>query len=208
MEQSLVEFSLPEIELGGEATPTEQALEIPYVQQLASEWCWATCATMVTRFVFQNSVKICEVVSTLIRDQSCCTGVPAEGDPETDTSATFFRTHTPCNRTAKVAEIVQLYDRLGIQSTHRGGKIDFDALCDQIITAGSPIEVAFKWDGGGGHVALVRGVIKESGIVRVNDPWPDTGEVLVPFSQLESAYGRGAWFDSWSGIKKRQEGPA
>jgi hypothetical protein len=215
MEQLPIEFSLPEVSLvggevslGGEAEPVEQALDIPYLQQPASEWCWATCATMVTRFVFQNTAAICQVVSTLIAGQNCCNGVPPEGESGSNASATFFRTPTLCNRTAKVAEILQLYDKLGIQSTHRGGKIDFDSLCDQIADAGSPIEVAFSWLGGGGHVVLVRGVIKETAIVRVNDPWPDTGEVLIPFSQLQSAYGRGTWFDSWTNMGIRQPGPA
>lgn len=215
MEQLPVEFSLPEVSLGGgevslgdEAEAVEQALDIAYLQQPASEWCWATCATMATRFIFQNTATICQVVSTLINGQNCCNGVPPEGDPDSNASATFFRTPTPCNRAAKVTEIIQLYDKLGIQSTHRGGKIDFDSLCDQITTTGSPVEVAFSWLGGGGHVALVRGVTKDTQIVRVNDPWPDTGEVLVPFSQLQSAYGRGTWFDSWTNIAKRQAGSA
>jgi hypothetical protein len=206
MGQTLVEFALPMVTLGGDEPLSEQTLDVPYMRQTASEWCWATSATMVSRFLFQSAIKICQVASTLITDQDCCAAAPAEDGTAPSAGSTFFST-APCNRTVQVPEVGQLFDKLGIQSTHRGQKIDFETLCDQIITAGSVIEVAFLWDGGGGHVVVVRGVDEQSQVVRINDPWPDTGETLVPFSQLVTAYGKGKWFDCWTDIAKRQGGP-
>jgi hypothetical protein len=207
MPQSPVEFSLPSVTLGGQGL-SEQTLDVPYLRQTASQWCWATAATMVLRFILQNDKKICQVASTLITDHNCCDGAPAEQDgATTDVGSTFLRSNTPCNRTATVAEVSQLYSKLGIQSVHRGQKINFETLSDQISSKKSPIEVAFAWLGGGGHVAVVRGVIKQSQFVRINDPWPDTGEALIPFSQLESAYGKGNWFDCWTDLRKQPEAP-
>jgi hypothetical protein len=203
MPQSPVEFALPSVTLG--AVAIEQKLDVPYVKQTASEWCWATSATMVSRFLFHGAIKICQVVSTLIEDQDCCNGAPAENGATTGKGPTFWSA-TPCNRTASVAEVGQLYTLLGIQFTHRGTKIDFETLCE-VVGAGSPVEVAFAWTGTGGHVAVVRGVSKESQTVRINDPWPDKGEMLVHFSQLETAYGLGEWFDCWTDLRKQQGGP-
>jgi hypothetical protein len=95
----------------------------------------------------------------------------------------------------------ELHVQLGIQSTHRGSAIGLDDLYQQIVVEGVPVQVAFFWYGGGGHVALVHGIDKQAQTVNINDPWPDRGQIVVPFSQLLGAYGSGDWGDCWTDIK-------
>ncbi|MFG1345508.1 papain-like cysteine protease family protein [Xanthobacter autotrophicus DSM 431] len=207
MAQKPIEFELPSVNLGsGESA--DRILDVPYAQQPASNWCWATCTVMVAHFLLNSSIKICQLVSTHFSAQQCCDGAPTENSATANSGSAFFWAQTPCNKTIKVSQVSPLYAALGIQSQHRGRKIDFATLADQIATLGCPVEVAFSWLGGGGHVALVRGVSMKSQMVRVSDPWPDTGDVIVPFSQLETAYDRGQWFDCWTDLRKQQETPS
>jgi hypothetical protein len=202
MAQKPIEFLLPQVELGG---PADRILDVPYLQQPASNWCWATCTVMVSRFLLNDSIGICQLVSTHFSAQQCCNDAPTENEPTANSGSEFFWARTPCNKTIKAAHVSQIYSRLGIESNHRGQKIAFAALADQINNLGSPVEVAFSWLGGGGHVVVVNGVNMESQMVRISDPWPDTGEVIVPFSELETAYGRGEWFDCWTNLRKQEE---
>jgi hypothetical protein len=206
MAQTPINFALPDVELGG-GPLADSILDMPYLQQPASLWCWATCAVMVSRLLLDSSTKICQIVSTHFSSQQCCDGAPTENSAAANSGSEFFWAATPCNKTIKAAQVSPLYSELGIQSKHRGQGIDFATLADQ-ISNGSPVEVAFAWLGGGGHVAVVMGVSVQSQMVRVNDPWPDTGEVLIPFSQLETAYGRGKWFDCWTDLRKQEEAPS
>lgn len=207
MMQTPIEFELPEVDLGG-GSPTDRILDVPYLQQPASNWCWATCAVMVARFLQNSSLRICQLVSMHFENEQCCDGAPMENSATANSGSDFFRANTPCNKTIKAAHVSPVYSKLGIRSNHRGQKIDFATLAEQISVLGSPVEVAFSWLGGGGHVAIVRGVIIQSRMVRVSDPWPDTGEVIIPFSELETAYGRGQWFDCWTDLVKDQEAPS
>src|SRR2546423_199400 len=72
--------------------PAARLLDVPYIGQSASNWCWAACAAMVSRYVFRNGIRMCEVASVLIPDRDCCDGAP----PEDGTSPNFA---SPCNRT-------------------------------------------------------------------------------------------------------------
>ena len=207
MGQRSIEFELPQVNLGG-GTPADRILGVPYLQQPASNWCWATCTVMVSRFLLNISTGICQLVSNHFEGQQCCEGAPTENSATANSGSEFFWAATPCNKTIKAAHVSPLYSKLGIQSNHRGQKIDFATLADQIANLGSPVEVAFAWFGGSGHVVVVRGVSMQSRMVRVSDPWPDTGEAIIPFSELETAYGRGEWFDCWTDFRKQQESPS
>ena len=172
--------------------PMARELPVPYLSQTVTNWCWATCATMLSRYCKSSSLKICEAASLLIGN-TCCKGAPQEG--------TFDPTWTygSCNRTCSVAEVVELHGKIGLSSTHQGSAVSFDTLKNEII-ANRAIEVAYSWTGGGGHVAIAYGFNSTTSSVNVNDPWPDTGQIVVPFDQLASAYGKGSWFDTWTGI--------
>ena len=180
----------------GEA-PQRRVLNVPYLSQTVTNWCWATCATMLSRF-YGAQIRICEAAAKLIPNDGCCNGAPAEG--------TFDRTWNKgsCNRTCTVAEVADLHGKLGLSSTHIAGTLSFADLESEISVNGRPIEVAYSWTGGGGHVAILRGIDSQAKTVRVNDPWPDYGETVTSYNGLLTAYGKGAWFQSWRGIAKRE----
>jgi hypothetical protein len=200
MPQTDIVFTIPaqadgvianyDVELG--AVPDSRELEVPYIFQTAQNWCWATCAAMLSRFILGNNLTICQAASTLIPNGNCCNGAPPEG--------TFNPTwdNATCNRTCYYLEVAQLHRLLGMQSTRATGVISFDQIFQQIAVLQRPVEVAFVW--GKGHVALVVGVDKRSKWVTINDPWRDFGHRSVPFSDLQSAYGLGSWDDTWSDI--------
>ncbi len=176
------------------APPAPRILGVPYVSQTVTNWCWATCATMLSRFLTGGALRICDAASTLIPLGSCCEGAPPEG--------TFDRTWNKggCNRTCTVAEVHGLHGMLGIASTHVAGNVSFAALQAEIADKGRPVEVAYSWTGGGGHVAIVQGVDAGAGTVNIHDPWPDYGQIVAPYNGLVTAYGKGTWFHTWTGI--------
>lgn len=190
MPQSPIDFVLPEaVTLG--AAPT--LLAVPYLSQPVTNWCWATCATMLARF-HGHAIRICEATSKLIPNEGCCEGVPPEG--------TFNRSWSKgtCNRTCTVDEINKLHVAIGLKSKRCSGQVSFAELERELSTSGRPVEVAYAWTGGGGHVAVVRGIDHDKQMVHVNDPWPDYGQTVVQFEALRSAYGKGAWFETWTDI--------
>lgn len=195
MTQTPIVFYVPdEVSLGLGAASIRRVLTVPYLSQPVSNWCWATCATMLSHFVTNRTLKICEAASTLIPKDGCCAGAPEEG--------TFDRSWNrgSCNRTCSVSEVRLLHGRLGMASTHIAGSVSFEELRAEIVDAGRSVEVAYRWTHGGGHVALVCGIDGATRNVNINDPWPDYGQMVVPYDTLVSAYGLGTWFHTWTGI--------
>ena len=142
MSQSPVQFFLPSVPLGDElfGGPTEQTLPVPYLRQTASEWCWATSATMVSRFLLQNGIKICQVVSTLIVDQDCCNGAPSEDEAPADGGPTFIQSATPCNRTISAAQVDQLYSLLASSLYIVGRKLISKRFAIKFPLFGAPLK--------------------------------------------------------------------
>lgn len=176
------------------AADTRRILNVPYLNQPVTNWCWATCATMLSRFLKSTDLKICEAVSKLIPTDSCCVGAPQEG------SFDQRWTKGSCNRTCSVSEVGLLHTQLGLSSTHTRGNVSFEELRNEIVIAGRPVEVAYAWTGGGGHVALVQGVDADTQNLNIHDPWPDNGQMVIPYSSLVTAYGKGSWFHTWTNI--------
>lgn len=174
--------------------PQRRILNVQYISQTVSNWCWATCATMLSRFVLGSSLKICAAASKLIPSGGCCSGAPDEG--------TFDRSWDKgsCNRTCTVDEVQQLHGILGMSSVHIIGSVSFADLQHEIAASGRPVEVAYSWTGGGGHVAIVQGIDASTRTIYVHDPWPDYGQTVVPYENLLTAYGKGTWFHTWIGI--------
>jgi hypothetical protein len=148
---------------------------------------------MLSRFLKGDGLKICQAASTLIPQGGCCTGAPPEG--------TFDPTWQKgnCNRTCSVDEVAQLHGMLNLASRHVVGTISFNDLQAE-IGAGRPVEVAYFWNGGGGHVALVQGYDSATRSLNIHDPWPDTGQTVATMHGLETAYGKGTWSHTWTRI--------
>jgi len=194
MTQSQIPFVVPStVDLGAPGT----LLYVPYLSQTVTNWCWATCATMLARF-YGGTITICEAATKLIPNDGCCSGAPEEG------SFDRFWNKGACNRTCTVDEVGELHGYLGLVSKRSAGQISLSDLAQEIVVNGRPIEVAYSWFGGGGHVAIVRGIDADTQAVYINDPWPDYGQTVVPFQELRTAYGKGTWFQTWIGIGKAE----
>ncbi len=196
MTQSPIPFVVPaSVTVGLGAPPT--LLSVPYLSQTVTNWCWATCVTMLVRF-WGGTITICQAASKLIPNDGCCTEAPEEGSFDR-----FWKKGT-CNRTCTVDEVGELHRRLGLVSNRSAGQISFDALAEEVAANGRPIEVAYAWTGGGGHVAIVRGIDADTQTVYICDPWPDYGQTVAQFNELRTAYGKGTWFETWTGIGKAE----
>jgi hypothetical protein len=100
-----------------------------------------------------------------------------------------------------VNDVSRVYSQWGIRSALTGSSVSFSTL-DWEVSSSRPVEVAYLWAGGGGHVALViqTGVVNNQQAVRVNDPAYGSGGVL--YSDLLTAYGLGTWFATWTDIRR------
>jgi hypothetical protein len=154
------------------AAAAPPVLEVPYVAQEQTQWCWAACAEMVAAFL-NNTVEQCELANFLHGQTTCCT-----------TPAT-----RACNRPAQWADICRVYGHLGIHCVTNTWPVSAAVVVNE-LQQGRPVEVGYLWFGGGGHVAIIRGVTAQ-GYFAVNDPWFGAG--LYLYQALYLAYGRGRW---------------
>jgi len=172
------------IHLQGPSLGTK-TLNVPQIKQEQTQWCWAGCADMVLHYYGNSGAKQCEFANFLFSQSSCC---------QTPSGSN-------CNKPCQVPDVKKVFNKWGIKSSSKSGTVPFSVLRTQ-IDLGMPVEVAYAWSGGGGHVAIVRGWGKndKGNFVRVNDPAYGSGGVY--YSDLLKAYGKGTWFHTWTNIEK------
>src|SRR5437016_1161349 len=73
-------------------------LDVPYVRQEQTEWCWAACSQMVAAFFGNSAVKQCELANFLHNQTKCC--------QKPDSNA--------CNQPAQYDDIGNVYTQLNI----------------------------------------------------------------------------------------------
>ena len=162
-----------------------RTLNVPQIAQEQRYWCWAACTDMVLHYYDNPDARQCEFANWLFQQTQCCE------DP----------TSPACDRGCYANQVAAVYGNWNILSAHIEGTVPFADLQAE-IDAGRPVEVAFYWTGGGGHVVIVRGWdTNETGpFVRVNDP--HYGSVGVYYDDLLTAYGLGQWVHTWTGIQR------
>ena len=160
-------------------------LNVPMIKQEQTQWCWAGCADMVTHYYGNPGVAQCDFANWLFSQSLCC-GAPSS---------------SLCNNPCKGTDVSRVYSNWGINSALTSSTVSFSTL-DWEISNSRPVEVAYKWTGGGGHVALViqTGVVNNQQAVRVNDPAYGSGGVL--YNDLLNAYGQGTWILTWTDIRR------
>jgi hypothetical protein len=160
------------------------ALNVPEIKQEQTQWCWAACAQMVLRFYGNGAVRQCEFANWLFGQSGCCQA------PGTSL----------CNRPCQVTDVVRVYAAWAKTCSYVPSNVAFATLQAE-INAGRPVEVGYRWNGGGGHVAIVCAWdINATGpFLRVNDPWYGSGGVY--YSNLLTAYGLGSWQWTWIAIR-------
>jgi hypothetical protein len=90
--------------------------------------------------------------------------------------------------------IDEIYQAIGIGRVGPDLPLSIVTLLGELI-AGRPVEIAFAWFQGGGHVALVRGFKKETSQSYVSDPW--FGENSMTYLQICNGYDIGKWVASY-----------
>jgi len=158
-------------------------LNVPMIKQEQTQWCWAGCADMTLHYYGNSGVRQCDFANWLFGQSACCS-VPSS---------------SLCNRGCQVGDVSKVYSNWGIRSTLVNSNVPFGTLSLE-VSASRPVEVAYAWNGGGGHVALVvqTDTINGRSVVRVNDPAYGSGGVY--YDDLLNAYGMGRWFATWTGI--------
>jgi hypothetical protein len=159
------------------AAPASVSLPVPYVKQEQTEWCWAACTQMVSRWLGVADVPQCELANFLHGQTNCCV------KPSSDT----------CNQPAPLNGVMPVYRHVGVKGIGPDRPLLFNTLVAE-LAAGRAVEVAFAWFGGGGHVVVVYGYDPE-GQFAVRDPWFGSGSVT--YLDLFSAYGNGRWVVSY-----------
>jgi hypothetical protein len=161
-------------------------LNVPRIRQEQTEWCWAAAADMVLDFYGQPVVTQCDLANNLFPGQNCCANPGGAA----------------CNQGVEVRDIRRLYILRNLTATRISRSVSFRRLRNE-IDAGRPIEVAFFWSGGGGHVAIVRGYREDNQgrFLYVNDPLDQYQVAEVPFHRLKIAYGLGSWARTWVDIQ-------
>lgn len=174
--------------LSAEPLKVMRTLNVPFIKQEQTNWCWAACAEMVLEYYGNSSSDQCDFANWAFGGATCCT-LPSS---------------SLCDKPVKDKKITDLYDHYNLKSSYVSADVPFGALVVE-IEGSRPIEVGFTFSGNKtGHVALVVGtdVINGKQVVRVNDPAEQaSGGVL--YSDLTTAYGLGDWDATWTGIQKQ-----
>ena len=160
-------------------------LAVPMIFQEQTNWCWAACAEMVASYYGKQAPQ-CESANYLFGRNDCC-NLPSSG---------------PCNKPIPDNDpgaITRVYSHWGIQS-QINYPVSYEVLESEMASS-RPVELAFLWNSGGGHAALVIQtflVLWFLRWIRVNDPW--YGQGAVPFDSLGNYLGLGCWAGTWTGI--------
>jgi len=162
-----------------------KTIPVPMIKQEQTQWCWAGCADMGLDYYGNAGIRQCDLANWAFGLSGCCS---------TPSSSL-------CNQGLPDAKISQLWTAYGIQNSYTASSVPFATLQSE-NNANRPVEVAYSWNGGGGHVAIVRGWDQNATgpFLLVNDPAYGSGGVY--YSNLLTAYGLGVWDATWTGLRR------
>ncbi|WP_172652936.1 papain-like cysteine protease family protein [Rhodococcus opacus] len=173
------------VQIGLNAPLGAPPLSVPLIYQEQTNWCWAACTEMILRYHNETRYRQCDFASWLFGQSGCCS----------------YPSSSICNQGAYPNQITAVFQAWLIQSQYANYAVSYNSLDAELIN-GRPIEVAYHWSSGGGHVALVIETNYANGsyLVTVNDPW--YGRIVTPYNSLLQAYGYGTWSLTWFGIRR------
>lgn len=161
------------------------SISVPQIKQEQKNWCWAACTDMIASYYGNAALRQCACANWLFGRSDCC-GSPGSSD---------------CDRGCAVDDVSRVLAHFGIHSSLINGTVPFSTLKTE-VDAARPVEVAYFWSSGGGHVAIVCAWDHNTtgDFVRVNDPAYGSGGVY--YKNLLTAYGMGKWVYTWTDIRK------
>ncbi len=160
-------------------TGAAKVLNIPLRLQEQTNWCWAACCEMAFLYCRVVNVRQCDM-ATYQFGADCC-AVPS--------SSVCNQGNWPEN----------IYSHYGFFNTRHSGPLSLPSVHFE-IDSDRPLEPYYTWNGGGAHVAIVRGYC-ENGDLEVNDPWYGAGRHT--YNDVVTAYGLGSWSMCYIDLAKR-----
>ena len=153
-------------------------LNVPFIKQEQTLWCWAACCWMVFRFYGVSNVRQCDMAAAQFGG-NCCAA---------PSSSACNKGNWPENT----------YRHYGFNCTKFNGTFSQSSIRAE-IDSGRPLEPYYSWRNGGAHVAIIRGYY-DNGDLEVNDPWYGPGRRA--FNYVLTAYGLGTWAITYSSLRK------
>jgi hypothetical protein len=148
------------------AWATSKKLPVTLRGQETSMWCWAAAGQMVMQYLGAVNVRQCDEANKEFGRTDCC------NSPVPD--ACVHGGHTE-------------WDKYNFDVDYANGALSFAGLKAE-IDANRPVEFAWSWTGGGGHVMVVIGYDTANTTVRINNPWPPNvgAEEVLTYSRYVS----------------------
>jgi hypothetical protein len=155
-----------------------RVLNVPFIGQEQTNWCWAGCCQMVFRFFGLNDVSQCQMASREFGGDCCAAPSSSACNQPNYPESTYYN--------------------YGFTCTPQQGAFTLGSLQAE-LNAGRPVEVYYSWYGGGAHVAIVRGYY-DNGDLEVNDPAYGPGRRAYSF--VLGGYGLGTWTYTYSNLAR------
>jgi hypothetical protein len=154
-------------------------LGVPYRHQEQTNWCWAACCEMV--FLFNNiaGVRQCNMASYQFAANCCAAPSSSVCNQGNWPDGVYAHWGFFCSRS-----------NISFPLSSVQGEINGDR----------PVEPVYFWNGGGSHVAIIRGFYA-NGDLEINDPWYGTGRHT--YNNVLTAYGLGHWGMTYYNLRKR-----
>ncbi|MGH7836911.1 MAG: C39 family peptidase [Candidatus Binataceae bacterium] len=163
--------------------PLVATVDVPTLPQQASNWCWAASGEMTMKFL-GHDVSECTEANNEFSLSGCCS----------DNSGSCNNGGWPQYPTYKFSA-----------SQTSDAALSWADVQSQIYCANKPIAFSWHWNGGGGHMMVIKGylVVNNTQYVDVNDPEPYTNlqtisggtEKIMTYSDYVSGSGYTHWND-------------
>jgi hypothetical protein len=163
--------------------PPSVTLNVPFIAQTQTQWCWAACCAMIARYLDLPEPKQCELANFLHNQTKCCTAPSS----------------AKCNQPCLYVKVMDVAGKAGMKGTGPDFPL-FQHTLVQELAAGRPVEIGLNWNAGGGHLIVVYGYTPQ-GLFLVRDPWNGSGVATYLF--LRTAYNMGAWGCSFGRFAKK-----
>jgi hypothetical protein len=170
---------------------TGKVLDVPFISQKKSNWCWAACAAMVLSF-YKIEVRQCRLAAqgTGISTSNCCT------DSTSDS----------CNKALYDDEITDLWHARNIPAIPEPNSISGKELLQEIDDHDRPVEMGYGPELGKrgiGHVVILYGWQQESNAVKflTHNPQNRARKSIASFALTGSRL-KGIWNATWKQLDK------
>jgi|CXWL01.1.fsa_nt_gi hypothetical protein len=171
--------------------PARKLLQIGRVEQSMSEWCFAACGEMISKYLALNTTQ-CLIANNYLKGFGSCNDA--------------CQNPSLCNAPCQIQKISNLYKKFGISSTYIDRPAEGKLIMQEVFNAQRPILALLTYMAGGSHVILITGWQPNGPhgpMVYAIDTRKNYGEGWYDYSAiLQAQNAQGAWVGSWVGISR------